>query len=188
MQNSASSSVIPWFSAVHSEVGPGQSERSASAVADSSAEIVVPSASEVCEADADPDISTFVSLTLMLSVNEGVDTATACIVCTGLGVALGLFKSTKPDSVSEMLVSVYVAVDVAVGVGVASVVEVAVALGDALLVGVALGVMPRVIVGLGVVVTVPVGVTVADGVGVEVGVGVGFGVGVGTPLPLSLIS
>ena len=165
MQNSASNSVMPWFSAVHSELARDTAidprRRRRIRWLKSSCH----SASEVCDADADPDITTLVSLTLMLSVNEGVETATACVVSTGLGVAFGLFKSTKPDIVSEILVSVYVAVDVAVGVGVASVVEVAVAVGDALLVAVALGVMPRVIVGLGVVVTVPVGVTVADGVG-----------------------
>ena len=106
MQKSASNCVIPWFSAVHRGDAPGHSERSADAAADSLAEIVAPSAAEVCEADAEPDISTLVSLTLMLSVNEGVETATACIVSTGLGVAPGLFRSTKPDTVSEILVRV----------------------------------------------------------------------------------
>jgi len=79
MQNSTSNCVIPWFSEVHSGDGP-HNERSAAAAADSLAVIVEPLAAEVCDADADPDISTFVSLTLMLSVNEGVEMATACMV------------------------------------------------------------------------------------------------------------
>ena len=55
-------------------------EASAAAAADSVAEIVEPPACEVCDADADPEIETLVSLTLMLPVNEGVETATACMV------------------------------------------------------------------------------------------------------------
>src|ERR1700685_3557508 len=101
MQKSASNCVIPWFSAVQSGDAPGHSERSADAAADSLAEIVAPLAWEVCDADAEPDISTLVSLTLTLSVNEGVETATACVVSTELGVAFGLVKATTPDTDSE---------------------------------------------------------------------------------------
>src|SRR5208283_3188327 len=126
MQNSAWNSVIPWLSAVHSGDGP-HNERSASASADSLAEIVEPSACEVCDADAEPDTSRLVSLTLTLSVNEGVETATDCIVSTELGVAFGLPKPTTPDTVSEILSSVYVAVEVPVGVGVMLAVAVGVA-------------------------------------------------------------
>lgn len=80
MQKSARNSVKPWFSAIHRGFGPRHSERSAAVCADSIAEILEPSAAEVCEADADPDISTLVSLRLTLSVNDGVATATAVAV------------------------------------------------------------------------------------------------------------
>src|ERR1700678_503463 len=173
MQKSASICVIPWFSALHIGVEPRHNERSASAVTDSLAEIVDPSATEVWDADADPEISTLVSLTLTLSVNEVVEAAAACIVSTGLGRACGLFKSTKPDADSEMLVSEYVAVEVAVGVGLAGIVEVALAVGVAL----------PLVVAVGVAVALALGVAVMDGDGV----GLGFGVGVPTPLPLSAI-
>lgn len=93
------------MSAVHKGDGP-HNDRSASASADSLAEIVEPSAAAVCDADADPDTSRLVSLTLMLSVNEGVETATDCAVSTELGVAFGLPKPTTPDTVSEILSSV----------------------------------------------------------------------------------
>src|ERR1700683_5269754 len=52
MQKSTSTSVIPWSSALHIGVEPIHKERSESAVADSFAEIVEPSAFEVCEAAA----------------------------------------------------------------------------------------------------------------------------------------
>jgi hypothetical protein len=65
---------------VHRNDGPTHKERSAAAAADSVAEIVDPPACEICDADADPDTETFVSLTLMLSLNEGVETAIACMV------------------------------------------------------------------------------------------------------------
>lgn len=148
---------------MHTGDGPTHNERSASAAADSSAEIVEPSAAEVCEADADPEIETLVSLTLILSVNEGVETATDWLVSTGLGAAFGLLSATTPDAVSEMLSSVYVAVDVPLGEGVA--------------VAVAVGVAPPV--------AVVVGVAVMLAVDVIDGVGLGVDVGVATPLPLS---
>ncbi len=106
MQNSALNCVKPWSTAVHRKDGPRHNERSASAAADSLAEIAEPLAAEVCDADADPEIVTSVSLTLMLSVNEGVETATACVVEAELGAALGLLKETEPDTDSERLLSV----------------------------------------------------------------------------------
>jgi hypothetical protein len=166
IQKSAVKSVIDSFVAEQRGEAPGHSERSASAVADSLAEIVVPSAAEVCEADAEPEITTFVSLTLTLPPNEGVETAIACIVSTGLGVAFGLFKKTRPETFSEILESVYIAVDVAVGVGDPTVVAVAVA------VAVAVGVAP------------PVEVAVA--VGVIVGVALVDGVAVGVDVPVTM--
>lgn len=174
MQKSTSTSVIPWSSALHIGVEPIHKERSESAVADSFAEIVEPSAFEVCEAAADPEISTFVSLTLTLSVNEAVEAAAACIVSIGLGRAFGLFRLTKPDIVSEILVSEYIAVEVEVGVGDAGVVEVEVA--------VAVGVALPLVVALGVAVGVPLGVAVTD----DDGVGVGLGGNVDVPLALPL--
>lgn len=152
---------------MHTGEGPTHNERSASAAADSSAEIVEPSAAEVCDADADPEIETLVSLTLILSVNEGVETATDWLVSTGLGAAFGLLSATTPDAVSEMLSSVYVAVEVPLGDGVA--------------VAVAVGVAPPVEVAVGVAVAVMLAVAVTD----EDGVGLGVDVGVATPLPLS---
>ena len=98
MQNCASKFVKPWFAAVHRGDGP-HSERSALESADSVAVIVTPLAAEVCDEDADPDTSTLVSLTLMLSVNEGVETAIACEVATEWGVAFGLLNETEPDHV-----------------------------------------------------------------------------------------
>jgi len=156
---------------VHKSDGPRHNERSASAAADSSAEIVEPSACEVCDADADPDIVSSASLTLILSLNEGVESAAACIVSTELGVAFGLLKATTPETISETLSSVYVAVDEALGLGVAVVV------GD--------GVILAVEVAVGVAVAVVLGVAVAVGVDVADGVGVAVEVGVVTPLALS---
>ena len=104
MQKSATNSVIPSSVAAQKGDGP-HSDRSASASADSLTEIVEPFACEACEADVDPDTSRLVSLTLTLSVNEAVETAAACVVSTGLGVAFGLFKKTTPDTVSETLSS-----------------------------------------------------------------------------------
>jgi hypothetical protein len=128
------------------------------------AEIVAPSAAEVCDADADPEIETLVSLTLTLSLNDGVETATDWLVSTGLGAAFGLLSATTPDAVSEILSSVYVAVDVPLGDGVA--------------VAVAVGVGPPVEVVVGVADAVMLAVAVMDGVGLAVDEGVA------TPLPL----
>lgn len=160
MQKSAVKSVRDSFVAEQRGEAPGHSERSAFAVADSLAEIVVPSAAEVCEAEAEPEITTFVSLTLTLPPNEGVETAIACIVSTGLGVAFGLFKKTRPETFSEILESVYIAVDVAVGVGDPTVVAVAVA--------VAVGVAPPLEVAVAVGVIVVVALVDGVAVGVEV--------------------
>ena len=170
MQNCASNLVIPWFSALHKGEGP-HNERSPFAAADSLAEIVEPLAAEVCDADAEPEMSTLVSLTLMLSVNEGVETATACEVSIELGVAFGLVKKTVPDTDSEILLRVYVAVDVLVGLAVAVAVGVGVPVAPPVEVAVAVAVgVPPLEVAVGVGVAVRVAVAAIDGVAVGVGV------------------